>query len=98
MLMVVGVSMGNKNSVALQMKDICFHYEQNENNNILNHLDLSVNKGEFVSIVGASGSGKSTIFRLIAGLEQPQIGSILIDGKKIENRLGKIGYMPQQDH
>lgn len=58
---------------------------------------FSIKKGEFVSIVGASGSGKSTIFRLIAGLEEQSSGTISLNGEKTEKRLGKVGYMPQQD-
>jgi putative hydroxymethylpyrimidine transport system ATP-binding protein len=64
---------------------------------ILDGINFSVHEGEFVSIIGASGSGKSTIFRLITGLEQPTDGEILINGKSRTNRLGQVGYMPQQD-
>jgi ABC-type nitrate/sulfonate/bicarbonate transport system ATPase subunit len=53
--------------------------------------------GEFVTIIGASGSGKSTLFNLCAGLLVPDSGEILIDGKKLENRKGILGYMPQRD-
>jgi putative hydroxymethylpyrimidine transport system ATP-binding protein len=60
-------------------------------------LNLQIHDGEFVSIIGPSGSGKSTIFRLITGLEQPEEGGIFLNGKQIENRLGIVGYMPQQD-
>lgn len=63
---------------------------------ILNKLNFQVNKGEFVSIVGASGTGKSTIFRLLVGLEQPTEGSIFLNGYEETNRLGKVGYMPQK--
>ncbi|MDC6705813.1 ATP-binding cassette domain-containing protein, partial [Leclercia adecarboxylata] len=48
-------------------------------------------------IIGASGSGKSTIFRLITGLEQPTQGEIHLNGEMMEERLGRVGYMPQQD-
>ncbi|OLO40976.1 ABC transporter ATP-binding protein [Alkalihalophilus pseudofirmus] len=64
---------------------------------ILNELSLSVKNGEFVSLLGPSGSGKSTIFRLITGLEQPTSGAISLYGQEENNRLGKVGYMPQQD-
>ena len=60
-------------------------------------LNLQIHDGEFVSIIGPSGSGKSTIFRLITGLEQPEEGGIFLNGKQPENRLGIVGYMPQQD-
>lgn len=64
---------------------------------VLKDLSFSIRKGEFVSIVGPSGSGKSTMFRLISGLEQPNEGSIFIDGKKVNDRLGHVGYMSQRD-
>lgn len=64
---------------------------------ILSQLSLSLNQGEFVSLVGPSGSGKSTIFRLITGLEQPVQGSIWLYGQQENKRLGQVGYMPQQD-
>lgn len=84
----------------LQFKDVTFHYSSKDNtslDSILEGISFGVDDGEFVSIIGASGSGKSTIFRLITGLEQPVNGDILLNGKKMEDRLGKVGYMPQQD-
>ena len=50
---------------------------------VLNHLDLDVAKGECVALLGASGCGKSTALRLIAGLEHPDQGSIRINGVEI---------------
>ncbi|MGZ4162282.1 MAG: ABC transporter ATP-binding protein [Neobacillus sp.] len=58
---------------------------------------MDVKSGEFVSVIGASGSGKSTLFKLITGLLEPDKGLIRIDGQQSENRLGKVGYMPQKD-
>ncbi|SRR5579883_923143 len=53
------------------------------NIHVLQNLDLEISRGEFVAIVGRSGSGKSTLLRLIAGLEYPDNGTILIDGKPL---------------
>ncbi|WP_103106382.1 ABC transporter ATP-binding protein [Brevibacillus reuszeri] len=64
---------------------------------ILDNFDLNVAKGEFVSLIGPSGIGKSTLFQLIAGLLQPQKGEILLGGEAMANRLGQVGYMPQRD-
>lgn len=64
---------------------------------ILDDFDLTVGKGEFVSLIGPSGIGKSTLFQLVAGLLQPQSGAIRLSGTLLENRLGKVGYMPQRD-
>lgn len=59
-------------------------------------IDLEVAQGEFVSLIGPSGCGKSTLFNIIAGLEQPDSGSVAIDGDDKSRRTGKTGYMPQQ--
>ena len=47
---------------------------------VLNDLDLSVPAGQFIAVVGRSGGGKTTLLRLIAGLDQPSEGRILVDG------------------
>ena len=47
---------------------------------ILDHLSFSMKSGDFMALVGSSGSGKSTILRLVAGLDQPSSGSITVDG------------------
>lgn len=51
---------------------------------VLKGIDLSIEKGEFASIMGASGSGKSTLLYLIGGLETPTSGNILIEGTDIQ--------------
>ncbi|KOF56052.1 MULTISPECIES: ABC transporter ATP-binding protein [Clostridium] len=70
----------------------------------LKNVNLSVNKGEFCSIVGASGSGKSTLLHLLGGLDRPTNGRVIIDGENIydykEERLAifrrrKIGFIFQ---
>lgn len=47
---------------------------------VLENISFTVNRGEFVSVLGASGCGKTTLLRLIAGLEKPDYGKIYIDG------------------
>lgn len=79
----------------LAFDKVSFSYE--ESTKILDELSFDIHPGEFISIVGASGSGKSTIFRLVTGLDDPSSGTISLDGNKDGKRLGKVGYMPQQD-
>ena len=64
---------------------------------VLRGVDLRVNEGEFVSIIGPSGCGKSTLLNLVAGLEEPSVGRILMDGQQVARRLGTVGYMHQKD-
>jgi putative spermidine/putrescine transport system ATP-binding protein len=52
-------------------------------NQVVKGVDLSFNKGEFVSLLGPSGCGKTTILRMIAGFERPDSGRILVEGKDI---------------
>ena len=61
-------------------------------------INISIEKGKLVALLGPSGSGKTTILRMIAGLEQPDSGEILIDGKVVNNTPGSergIGFVFQ---
>ncbi|CQR48338.1 Fe(3+) ions import ATP-binding protein FbpC [Paraliobacillus sp. PM-2] len=62
----------------IQIKDLCFTYKKTEKIAV-DHFSIDLNKGEILSILGESGSGKSTILRLLAGLEVPSSGSIKVD-------------------
>ena len=60
-------------------------------------VNLAVNAAEFLTIVGPSGCGKSTLLNIIAGLEEPTAGSILVDGVSVSDRQRYFGYMFQKD-
>ncbi|HEY4065695.1 MAG TPA: ATP-binding cassette domain-containing protein, partial [Burkholderiaceae bacterium] len=62
----------------------------------LGGLDLSVQEGEFVTVVGPSGCGKSTLFNIVAGLEEPDAGGLLrFEGRNSHaaDLLGKVSFM-----
>ncbi|UFJ42984.1 ABC transporter ATP-binding protein [Brevibacillus humidisoli] len=61
-------------------------------------IDLQVEEGEFICLVGPSGCGKTTLLSLIAGLEKPTAGHVLIDGEQVTGPTNKVGYMLQQDY
>lgn len=63
----------------------------------LRDVDFSVPQGGFVSIVGPSGCGKSTLLSVIAGLEKPTSGRVLIGGEPVIAPTEKVGLMPQRD-
>ena len=49
-------------------------------NNVLDGVDLTVERGEFVSVLGASGSGKTTLISILGGTERPSAGRVFLDG------------------
>ena len=64
---------------------------------VLAGVNLAAGVGEFVSIIGPSGCGKSTLLNIIAGLDQPDAGTVEVEGEPATQRLGRTGYMQQKD-
>ena len=60
-------------------------------------VDIEVPAGRFVSLIGPSGCGKSTIFTIVAGLQLPTTGNVLIDGDNATGTIGRVAYMLQKD-
>jgi ABC-type nitrate/sulfonate/bicarbonate transport system ATPase subunit len=82
----------------LKVNELSMHFDTDGGTaHILDQISLTVNHGEFVTLIGPSGSGKSTLFQLIGGLLTPTMGNIVLDGKTITGTRGHIGYMPQQN-
>ncbi|AJY77885.1 nitrate ABC transporter ATP-binding protein [Paenibacillus beijingensis] len=63
---------------------------------VLGGVSLTVEEGEFVSLLGPSGSGKTTLFQIIGGLETADEGAVRIAGEDTTGQTGHIAYMPQQ--
>ena len=78
----------------LEVRNLCFSFPNKE---VLRDLSFSVMPQEFVSILGASGGGKSTILNLLSGSLTPDSGEMLVDGKAIHGVSGQFAYMPQSD-
>ena len=84
--------------VALSFRNITFSYDGRRN--ALNNVSFDIHRGEMVSILGKNGAGKSTLASLLTGINRPDGGSILIDGRdagndSIAQRSRKIGYVMQ---
>ena len=67
-------------STLIELKDVCKAYD---GQNVVDHVNLNIEKGEFVTLLGPSGCGKTTTLRMIAGFEKPTDGEILLDGKSV---------------
>lgn len=68
--------------MSLLLKDVSKTFDDT-NQATLRHVDLEIRQGEFLCVVGRSGCGKSTLLNLIAGLEKPTSGEILLNGKPV---------------
>ncbi|CEQ23000.1 ABC transporter glycine betaine/carnitine/choline ATP-binding protein [[Clostridium] sordellii] len=85
------------NDVIIKMKHIKKTYDDKV---IIKDLNLDINKGEFITVIGSSGCGKTTVLKMINGLNTPDKGDIFINGKNIKNEniielRRKIGYSIQ---
>lgn len=76
----------------LELKDICF---TRDNRKILDHINLDIDIEKFVAITGPNGSGKSTLVKIIMGIEKPDSGRVIFNGKDITdmpiNERAKLG-------
>ena len=81
---------------ALEFHSVSYQYPS-EDFDIVDKLSFQVEPGSFHCILGVSGCGKSTIFRMTNGLLPPKGGEILVDGAPIQGRKRYCGYMPQKD-
>ncbi|MBK5241892.1 ATP-binding cassette domain-containing protein [Clostridium sp.] len=62
---------------------------------VIDNANLSVKKGEICAVIGPSGGGKSTLLKVLAGIILDYTGDVLIDGKKVDPKVNRIGLIPQ---
>lgn len=79
----------------IKVQDMCKIYNPGENEvRALDHVNLEINRGEFVAIIGHSGSGKSTLMNMLGCLDVPTFGSYYLNGKDVsmmkDNQLSEI--------
>ncbi|GHV38430.1 ABC transporter ATP-binding protein [Synergistales bacterium] len=82
----------------VEVADVCRTYKsaRGEEVHALENVSLTVSEGEFVSIIGSSGCGKTTLLRLVAGLDKPQSGTCSLNDAPIVAPSPKSGYVFQQ--
>ncbi len=78
--------------IALKFSHVAFSYDMLP---VLEEVSFHIHEGEFSALVGPNGSGKTTILKLILGLEQSQKGEVLLFGDQPRKNRSMIGYVPQ---
>ena len=68
--------------VAIEYRDVCKSYGEK---NVLEHLNLRIPRGEFVTMIGSSGSGKTTALKMVNRLIEPTSGTILVNGRNVRD-------------
>jgi ABC-type nitrate/sulfonate/bicarbonate transport system ATPase subunit len=82
---------------AVEVRGLVHRYPGPPPVDVLAGLDLSVGRGEFVSLVGPSGCGKSTLLRVLAGVLAPTAGTAAVGGRDVVGVAGLAAFMPQRD-
>jgi len=67
----------------ISLQDVSYRYSSTDNFLALNNVSLTIEKGEWITLIGANGSGKSTLVKTLNGLNMPQEGSIMVDGLEL---------------
>lgn len=77
---------------AIEVRNLDFSYEKTP---VLLNVNFSVNRGDFLAIIGPNGGGKSTLMKLIVGLLKPSAGEVRVFGEKVPSKKVSLGYVPQ---
>jgi len=88
----------NQNPIKLATLNLCKQFGKGPSAvEALRSVSIDVRDGEFISVVGASGCGKTTFLRLVDGLISPTSGTVMIDGKPVKKPGEKLAFVFQQD-
>jgi len=84
--------------LAVELRGVTFAYDGGPP--VLRDVDLAIAEGEFVAIAGPNGGGKTTLLRVVLGLERPQAGEAFLYGEPAQrySRRAELGYLPQRAH
>lgn len=79
----------------IEVQDVSFRYGRIP---VLEHVSFSIEKGDYIGIIGPNGSGKTTLLKILVGLLRPESGSVRIDGMSLDayEKKFEIGYVPQR--
>jgi zinc transport system ATP-binding protein len=80
---------------AIELADVGFRYDGNA---VLERVNLRIERGEFIAVIGPNGGGKTTLLKLILGVLKPQSGTLRVLGEPPGARLDRIGYVPQHSN
>lgn len=85
----------------IEFRNVSFHYPGTQGRPVLNKINLSVRRGETLAVIGATGSGKSSLCKLIPRFYDPDSGEVLVDGKPVKEYTlralrRKIGFVMQK--
>lgn len=86
----------------IEYRDVCFRYNKDSDKDILHNINLKINAGETIGIIGSTGSAKSTLIQLIPRLYDADSGQLLIDGRDVKsytfrNLRGAVSVVPQHN-
>ncbi len=77
---------------AVELRDVSFAFGRTP---VLEGVDLVVESGEFLGVIGPNGGGKTTLLRLLLGLLEPAAGEVRVLGRRPSEARGRVGYVPQ---
>ncbi|MCL2277227.1 MAG: ABC transporter ATP-binding protein [Treponema sp.] len=64
---------------------------------VVQNISVDLPRGGFISLLGPSGAGKTTLFNVLSGVEKPECGRVILNGEDITGKTGKVSYMLQKD-